>query len=325
MLHLIYEKDFDKKMIQIEDAISYRNKIWENNIDIPKWVNIEDVNLDQFFTKLDIAQYCYQKAINYLKSKNVNIEDCLFVEPSAGDGIFFNLLPINQRIGIDVCPMCNDIQQGDFLSFDIPQKKDKTIIVIGNPPFGYRAWLALQFMQRASIFADYVFFILPMGFQSEGKGSPRSRIKGLKLIHTEILPKNSFRSPDGKDYNINALFQIWEKGTNDLEVFSSGNLENIDIFTVDKRKERLCGHEKMKKANFFLQRTYFSEPPSLVKSFDEVRYGCGYGLIVKNQAEKVRQILLDVNWNEYSNLAAHGCRHISMYHIKKALLEHGAA
>lgn len=308
-------------MESIEKYIDKRNIIWESNNTIPKWVNVKKVELDQFFTKVDVAKKCYKKLIEYLERKKISINDCLFVEPSAGAGAFFNMLPDQQRIGLDICPLNYGIIEQEFLSW-IPPHTDKKIIVIGNPPFGYRAWLALLFMQKASEFADYVAFILPMAFQSEGKGSPKNRVKHLKLAVSEILPKDSFETPDGKDYKINALFQIWEKGENtaiDNNVFQ----DYFDIFTVDNRKERLCGQEKMKKADFFLQRTFFNHPPSLVKSFDNVKYVCGYGFIVKKEKNKLINLLDSVDWVKYSNLAAHGCRHISMYHIWRALLDCG--
>ena len=64
-------------------------------------------------------------------------------------------------------------------------------IVIGNPPFGLRGQLALKFINHSSKFADYVCFILPQLFQSDGKGVPRKRVIGLNLIHSETL-KTSF-------------------------------------------------------------------------------------------------------------------------------------
>ena len=64
--------------------------------------------------------------------------------------------------------------------------------VLGNPPFGYRAWLALAFINHSAIFADYIGFILPMAFQSDGKGSPKFRVKGAELILSTRLPSNAF-------------------------------------------------------------------------------------------------------------------------------------
>ena len=307
--------------MNIESIIKERNKGWKKKPEIPEWVDLEDVSLDQFFTKPEIAKKYYLKTLKFLKKENINIEDCLFVEPSAGDGSFFKLLPKNQRIGLDLYPMAEGIIKKDFLNWT-PPKTDKKIIFIGNPPFGYRAWLALNFMNHASKFADYIFFILPMSFQSEGKGSSKYRVKNMKLIHSEIIPNDSFYEPNGKIVKINALWQYWTKGENKIPNFNLFN-KYIDIFTVDQRKERLCGQEKMDKADFFIQRTFYNEAPKLVKNFSDVKYTCGYGIILKKKKKLIKKILSGTNWEKHSNLAAHNCRHISMYHIIKALIEGG--
>ena len=307
--------------MNIESIIKERNKGWKKKPEIPEWVDLEDVSLDQFFTKPEIAKKYYLKTLKFLKKENINIEDCLFVEPSAGDGSFFKLLPKNQRIGLDLYPMAEGIIKKDFLNWT-PPKTDKKIIFIGNPPFGYRAWLALNFMNHASKFADYIFFILPMSFQSEGKGSSKYRVKNMKLIHSEIIPNDSFYEPNGKIVKINALWQYWTKGENKIPNFNLFN-KYIDIFTVDQRKERLCGQEKMDKADFFIQRTFYNETPKLVKNFSDVKYTCGYGIILKKKKKLIKKILSETNWEKHSNLAAHNCRHISMYHIIKALIEGG--
>jgi hypothetical protein len=307
--------------MNIESIIKERNKGWKKKPEIPEWVDLEDVSLDQFFTKPEIAKKYYLKTLKFLKKENINIEDCLFVEPSAGDGSFFKLLPKNQRIGLDLYPMAEGIIKKDFLNWT-PPKTDKKIIFIGNTPFGYRAWLALNFMNHASKFADYIFFILPMSFQSEGKGSSKYRVKNMKLIHSEIIPNDSFYEPNGKIVKINALWQYWTKGENKIPNFNLFN-KYIDIFTVDQRKERLCGQEKMDKADFFIQRTFYNEAPKLVKNFSDVKYTCGYGIILKKKKKIIKKILSETNWKKHSNLAAHNCRHISMYHIKKALIEGG--
>ena len=307
--------------MNIESIIKERNKGWKKKPEIPEWVDLEDVSLDQFFTKPEIAKKYYLKTLKFLKKENINIEDCLFVEPSAGDGPFFKLLPKNQRIGLDLYPMAEGIIKKDFLNWT-PPKTDKKIIFIGNPPFGYRAWLALNFMNHASKFADYIFFILPMSFQSEGKGSSKYRVKNMKLIHSEIIPNDSFYEPNGKIVKINALWQYWTKGENKIPNFNLFN-KYIDIFTVDQRKERLCGQEKMDKADFFIQRTFYNEAPKLVKNFSDVKYTCGYGIILKKKKKLIKKILSETNWEKHSNLAAHNCRHISMYHIIKALIEGG--
>ena len=74
----------------------------------------------------------------------------------------------------------------------------------------------------------------------------------------------------------------------------------IDIFTVDQRKERLCGQEKMDKADFFIQRTFYNEAPKLVKNFSDVKYTCGYGIILKHESLTGETIYYDRNLTIFS-------------------------
>jgi hypothetical protein len=305
-----------------ELAIHDRNREWEGHDAIPKWVDLSSVGLDQFFTNPRVADYCYKSLISFLNKKKVNHDAYTFIEPSAGIGSFYELLPTDRRVGLDIMPMHEEVKKQDFLTWEPEKKSSKKLIFIGNPPFGYRAWLALAFVNHAAKFADYVGFILPMAFQSEGKGSAKHRVNGMRLVHSEIIPADSFFNPDGTPFKVNALWQIWEKGENTKPQKKTCK-GWIDLFTVDMRKERLCGHERMDEADFFIQRTFFSSPPTLVRSFSEVKYVCGYGIVIKRDREKVIRTLLETDWRLYSNLAAHNCRHISMYHIIKALTDKG--
>jgi hypothetical protein len=307
----------DKK----SQAINDRNSLWEFNNEIPSWVDLKTVDLDQFFTKPEIAEYCHSSLLSKMKEYGAQEEHYKFIEPSAGAGAFYNLLPKNRRIGIDLMPLIPDVVKHDFLNWKI-KPNGFNYAVIGNPPFGYRAWLALAFVNHAAKFSEYVGMILPMSFQSDGKGSPKHRVKGLELIHSEILPKDSFVDPHGKQMKINAIWQIWKKGEN-RKIKEKSCSQWLELFTVDERKERLCGQTRLHEASFFLQRTFYHEPPSLVKSFKDVKYVCGYGLVFKKDKDKIVKLLQNADWNLYSNLAAHNCRHISMYHINRVLTEAG--
>jgi hypothetical protein len=294
---------------------------------------LDTVGLEQFFTKPEIAKKCHETLMSFLEKEKIEVSKYKFIEPSAGNGEFYNLLQGHNRLGFDIMPLCKGVIQQDFLSwypkkwntgelFASMSENNPKYICIGNPPFGYRAWLALAFMQHASLFSDYIGMILPMAFQSDGKGSPKNRVDNMRLVYSEILPKNSFYTPQGNKCSINALFQIWKKGKM-LHREKKTCHSWIDIFTVDMRKERLCGMGKMQEADFFLQRTYYDTPPRLVTSFSEVKYVCGYGIILKKEKVSIKKILDTVDWDQYSNLAAHNCHHISMYHIEKALTDRG--
>jgi len=90
------------------------------------------------------------------------------------------------------------------LNYNLPKSK---IIVIGNPPFGNRGVMALEFINH-SFPADYVCFILPMFFSSVGKGSIKYRIKKYNLIYQKELTKNAFYLNNGKEVDIKCVFQI---------------------------------------------------------------------------------------------------------------------
>jgi hypothetical protein len=304
-----------------DSAIKLRNTSWKKSNYIPKWVKVEDVGLDHYCTKPEVAEVCWNKFLKYLKKEKVDLTKYTFIEPSAGQGAFYNLLPKNRRIGIDVVRESPEYIQQDFLSW-LPEDKNKRYICVGNPPFGYRAWLALSFVNHAGLFSDYIAFIVPMAFQSNGKSNVKDRIKGFHLVHQSSLPPESFIDIDEKIVKVNAIWQIWKKGTIPKKIEKTCD-SFIDLFTVDLRKERKCGHNRMDKADFFLQRTFFNEPPKLVKSFSEVKYVCGYGIIIKKDKERVLKVLNNTDWRNFNNLASHNAKHISMEHIRKALLNAG--
>lgn len=95
----------------------------------------------------------------------------------------------------------------NFLDFN-PNKNNKYLI-IGNPPFGLRGNLALRFINHSASFADFIGFILPPLFDSDGKGAPKKRVKDYILVHSEKLPLDSFIYPDSKPVEVATLWQIW--------------------------------------------------------------------------------------------------------------------
>lgn len=302
-------------------AVTLRNQAWKDHPLIPSWVNLKKVGLDEFYTRSKVAEECHENFINALVKDYADPGSYKFVDPSAGAGAFYDLLPCDSRIGMDIVTNRLDIEQGDFLSWQ-PKANGRRYAVIGNPPFGYRAWLALAFVNHAASFADYIGMILPMAFQSDGKGSPKHRVVGAELIQQRMLPKDSFVYPDGSPASVNALWQVWRRGVNNRRPDETCNTW-IDLFTVDTRKERLCGQDRMAQASWFLQRTFYADPPKLVRDFMEVQYACGYGIVIHKNKREITNYLNKVDWREYSNLAAHNCRHISMYHIRRALIDGG--
>lgn len=168
-------------------------------------------NLDKFYTKPEVAAQCIKYASTYFSCVNT------FLEPSAGDGSFLNLLTPYKKtiIALDIAPENTAITKADFLSWH-PDNTHQTIMTIGNPPFGKRMAAAVAFFNHAATFSDYICFILPVTFM---KWSVQKQLdKNFKLLEYYYLPDNSFLN-NGKEYNIRCVFQIWSKhGTKDLRL-----------------------------------------------------------------------------------------------------------
>ena len=278
---------------------------------------------DEYYTKPEIAEYCYKKTLEVI-SQYDKPSDFIWIEPSAGALGFYNLLPADQRIGIDINPAIPEIIKQDYLTYKFPNKK---YVVIGNPPFGHRGVLALEFINYSSN-ADYVAFILPMFFMSVGKGSARYRVKGLNLIHEEMLSDDVFFLENKKTVVVKCCFQIWSKNhkgnIKEYNWYSNKSKKPFqsiaEVVTVSLAKKRECGLLWIydKKADYYISSTFFKEN-KVVFDFNDVKYKSGVAIILKTKdqslREKIDKALKNADWKKYSSRATNGCYHLGRSHI----------
>lgn len=161
--------------------------------------------LDQFFTKDEIALNCINRLKNIL---NINLEEFdKIIEPSFGNGSFIKYLP-NTTLYYDIDAI-DPNRRADFLKLDIYSEylvKKIKFLTIGNPPFGKNSNLAISFFNKAADFSSIIAFILPRTFC---KTSVQNKLnKNYFLIDEYIIPENSFIF-ENKDYNVPCNFQIW--------------------------------------------------------------------------------------------------------------------
>ncbi len=283
-------------------------------------VNAKDPQ-DQFYTKRDVAKRCLRVFRKTAKAHGYDLRNHIYLEPSAGEGCFIDLLPPKRRIALDIDPQAEGIRKADFLKWS---PKKGTYAVIGNPPFGVRGATALAFVNRSGLFADIVGFILPMTFSSNGKGGAMTRVQRLRLLHSEELPSASFYSSDGSERGINTVFQVW--GSRNLEAappLPTCN-EYVQLLTVCTNPRRRCGTHRMSEYDLFLQGTFYeNKPPRVVTDFEQVKYGSGYGIIIKKQKREIIRALRRADWLYHSSRATNHCRHIRMQHIRDAITAAG--
>lgn len=156
--------------------------------------------LDKFYTS-DVAARTFieyiQKYIKFSDYDNI-------IEPSAGAGALLNQLPSN-TIGVDLMPERDDIIASDFFDYVYPVGKN---ITVGNPPFGSRSKLAVEFFKHAAKSSDAIAFIIPVTWE---KFSIHKQLPlGWSLVGNERLPEASFEL-DGKPYRVRCTMQVWVK------------------------------------------------------------------------------------------------------------------
>lgn len=150
---------------------------------------------DQFYTSKETATECIQ----YLSSYDFK---GVWIEPSAGTGVFLDLVP--DAIGYDIDPKDERIIKQDFLELELPNN----CIIFGNPPFGRQGSLAKKFIKHASQKASVIAFILPLSFtkSSMQKTFPLH----FHLIQSIRLSPSSFIVNE-TPYSVPCVFQIWKR------------------------------------------------------------------------------------------------------------------
>lgn len=294
-------------------------KIADISIDYSKFSYREK---DQFFTPKSTAIYCYSKCLDILTSYGDKEENYIFIEPSAGNGSFLNTLPKERRIGLDIESFVDEIQIQDYLKWTPPV--NKKYIVIGNPPFGLRGQLALKFINHSSKFADYVCFILPQLFESDGKGVPRKRVEGLNLIHSEKI-NTKFISPDGKNINVECIFQIWSKFHENINYkINSRNNNIINIYSLsDGGTPSTTRNKKMfNKCDAYLPSTCFGKDNmKYYDSFHTLPGKKGYGIVfLKNKKENLLKFK-NINWSNVAFLSTNSAYNIRSSQISNEFME----
>ncbi len=166
-------------------------------------------SLDQFYTKEIIAKLCWNHLIDTISSLDKSINDLFFLEPSAGKGAFYSLMPEHRRIGMDLEPKCDGVKSQDFLKTVKIEFEPHNTVVVGNPPFGRRGNLAVAFFNHSAYLAETVAFIVPVIFR---KFMIHKKLDSrIKFISKLELPKESFEFDNGKTYSVNTEFQIWTR------------------------------------------------------------------------------------------------------------------
>lgn len=166
---------------------------------------------DDYLTLPDVANKCVNLLATSLKFK-----PALLVEPSAGAGDFLYALKDwggkmrkVPQLALDVHPLAPGIKQQSW--FDCTARLPKKTVVVGNPPWGMSASMAIKFFNHAAhLRAKVIAFIVPMTFR---KASVLKRLDDrYELVADMPLERRSFYIlPKREVVEVPSCFQIWRR------------------------------------------------------------------------------------------------------------------
>ena len=162
--------------------------------------------IDKYYTSSEVVKHCIQKIKNHL---DLNKEQDLCIEPSAGNGAFISSLQNvfeNTRF-FDIQPEHSSVEKQDYLQLALDISQFRKVHVIGNPPFGRQSSMVKKFIDKTCEYADSASFILPRSFKKESM--QRYFPPNFHLIYEWDIPKNGFLV-DEKPHDVPCVFQIWE-------------------------------------------------------------------------------------------------------------------
>lgn len=323
------EKIGFSSLVKELNVVAGTAKRWEEKKEVPadyymdlKRILKEPIDLSslsyrekgQFYTSYESAAQCLEVIKEQLGENGYDFSQYVLLEPSAGKGSF---LQTNNYFAMDIEPQANNIVRQDFLLWE-PDRKN--YIVVGNPPFGLRGQQALRFLNKALSFSDFVCFILPPLFDSDGRGNPKKRVKGNLLYSGPC--SSSYFYPDGSAVKVETIFQIWtsikELGN---KIEKEVKPENFFIYSLSDggtpsttRNKKMIGH-----CDFYLPSTCFGkENMTLKESFEDLPQRRGYGIVGKKEVvEKAKQL----DWSAIAFSSTNGAYNLRRSLIIKTLLQ----
>jgi len=278
---------------------------------------------DQFFTPPETAQWCWDTFRDTIKKYGDDPDEYNYIEPSAGNGAFLQLLPQKKRIGFDIEPRHKEVINQDFLTWEPSVQEGQKYVVIGNPPFGLRGNLALRFINACQTYADYVCFILPQLFESDGKGSTRNRVQ-MNLIYNSKLQNSIFYDPEGRKVKVECIFQIWSRyHKNTLYEKFRSSIEDtvVKIYSLSDggTPSSTRNKSKLTSCDVYLPSTcYGKEYMKAYQTFEELPNRRGYGIqfLIPNKGSFVEQCMRH-DWSQNAFLSTNSALNLRKSSILK--------
>ena len=225
---------------------------------------------DKYYTSPDLAKYIVNKTKEIIGEENITE----YIEPSAGAGVFLDYLD-KPYLAYDIEPEDNRIVKQDFLTLKLDYKKGRCII--GNPPYGEKNNLCVQFYKHAIELGDYISFIMPI---SQYKNN--IKCYEFDMIHTEDLGVRGY-----SDREVHCCFNVYKRPASELNKKPYYKLKDVEI------KERIKNRNP--KRNRDVENPEYYDLRLLA-------WGAGTGRLLDNvQDQYAKEFYIKIHNKEYKN------------------------
>lgn len=251
------------------------------------------IELDKYYTPVNVAKYCIDKAIEVIGADNVTD----VIEPSAGDGSFSNQI---ECTAYDIEPEHEGVIQQDYLALDIDYKSGR--LIIGNPPYGRCMNLAQKFFKKSVELGDYIAFVLPISQLNNTQS-----MFEFDLIYSEDLGEHEY-----SDRMLHCCFNVYKRPANGLNKQQRTKLKDIKIVRQDSKYYNDI-------TDYDVRMCYWGNGSAGKILKDGEHYSAEYKIIVLNDSvrEEVVRVLSEVNWFDELNKIA--MLKIQQFHIHNLL------
>lgn len=251
------------------------------------------IELDKYYTPVNVAKYCIDKAIEVIGADNVTD----VIEPSAGNGSFSNQI---ECTAYDIEPEHERVIQQDYLALDIDYKSGR--LIIGNPPYGRCMNLAQKFFKKSVELGDYIAFVLPISQLNNTQS-----MFEFDLIYSEDLGEHEY-----SDRMLHCCFNVYKRPANGLNKQQRTKLKDIKIVRQDSKYYNDI-------TDYDVRMCYWGNGSAGKILKDGEHYSAEYKIIVLNDSvrEEVVRVLSEVNWFDELNKIA--MLKIQQFHIHNLL------
>ena len=288
-LDILNQELLEKNIVNSE---KYKIHITGNEAKLSDNTKERAKQLEQFYTVPQLAKEIFTKFQEHCTAF-VEDDSVWYLEPSAGRGDIYDMLPEGRRRGVDLEPKHEEIIEMNF--YDTTRKNLKIperapLALVGNPPFRY----AVKFFNHAAdvLNADYIAWILPNKFLTVEKRSQLN--KYFHLIY--VLNITCCYNYNGKIVNLPTMFGIWKR--KDYQVMGPPSIiEQCPYFEIISRTDDKHALLKSEPDKLMFMRKAYTKTGMVHTSFDLLRNI--FSVVKSLKKDPIEAIYTNCFWLKY--------------------------